>query len=130
MRSEDLSSGNLALWLSELADGGREQYLDVDGRAVFSQVEEGLYLMKQTQRMDGFWPFRAFLVPAAGHGTLRYEPVVQPIMTEPPQTGDLSTILAAVSMVLSGTGLVCCGAFRKKQKRNAPAGRTARADKL
>ena len=37
VRSEDISSGNLARWLSELADSGREQLLDVEGRVVFSQ---------------------------------------------------------------------------------------------
>ena len=116
VRSEDISSGNLARWLSELADSGREQLLDVEGRVVFSQVEEGLYLVRQTQRMDGFWPFRVFLAEVpAGQQVLRYEPVVQPITEEPPCTGDLTIYLSVLGMALSGGGLVCCGIWGRKR---------------
>ena len=117
VRSEDISSGNLARWLSELADSGREQLLDVEGRVVFSQVEEGLYLVRQTQRMDGFWPFRVFLAEVpAGQQVLRYEPVVQPITEEPPCTGDLTIYLSVLGMALSGGGLMCCGIWDRKKR--------------
>ena len=117
VRSEDISSGNLARWLSELADSGREQLLDVEGRVVFSQVEEGLYLVRQTQRMDGFWPFRVFLAEVpAGQQVLRYEPVVQPITEEPPCTGDLTIYLSMLGMALSGGGLMCCGIWDRKKR--------------
>ena len=117
VRSEDISSGNLARWLSELADSGREQLLDVEGRVVFSQVEEGLYLVRQTQRMDGFWPFRVFLAEVpAGQGVLSYEPVVQPITEEPPCTGDLTIYLSVLGMALSGGGLMCCGIWDRKKR--------------
>ena len=115
VRSEDVNSGSLARWLAELADSGREQLLDVEGRVVFSNVEEGLYLVRQTQRMDGFWPFRVFLVPA-GQQALRYEPVIQPITEEPPLTGDVTIYLSALGMVLSGGGLVCCGIWNRKKR--------------
>ena len=118
VRSEDTESGNLAYWLSELSDGGKELLLDVDGRVVFSGVEPGLYLLEQTRRMDGFYPFRAFLaeVPAGGQWTRRFEPMVIPITDEPPCTGDVTTYLAVLSMALSGSGLVCCGIWGRKRK--------------
>ena len=95
----------------------REQVLDVEGRVVFSQVEEGLYLVRQTQRMDGFWPFRVFLAEVpAGQGVLSYEPVVQPITEEPPCTGDLTIYLSVLGMALSGGGLMCCGIWDRKKR--------------
>lgn len=118
VRSEDVHSGNLAYWLRELAGGGKEMLLDVDGRVVFSGVEKGLYLLAQTQRMDGFYPFRAFLaeVPAGNQWTRHYEPSVMPITDEPPCTGDMTLPLAILSMALSGGGLVCCGLWNRKKR--------------
>ncbi|MDO5545523.1 MAG: hypothetical protein Q4F81_06835 [Eubacteriales bacterium] len=118
VRGEDACSGNLAYWLGELAGSGKELLLDVDGRVVFSGIEEGLYLLVQTQRMDGFYPFRSFLVevPAQGQWTRCYEPVIMPITDEPPLTGDLGIYLAVLGMALSGGGLVCCGIWNRKKK--------------
>lgn len=119
VRAEDVDSRNLAFWLGELTDSGRELLLDVDGRVVFSGVEEGLYLVEQTQRMDGFYPFRAFLaeVPAGGKWTRRFEPAVLPITDEPPCTGDMTLYLGTLGMFLSGGGLVACGIWERKEKK-------------
>ena len=116
---DNAGSGHLALYLSELAGGGRELLLDVDGRVVFSGVEEGLYLVEQTQRMDGFYPFRAFLaeVPLDGRWTRRFKPAVNPITDEPPCTGDLTLYLGTLSMFLSGIGLIACGIWERKEKK-------------
>ena len=118
VRSEDAASSNLAYWLRELAGSGQELLLDVDGRVVFSGIEEGLYLVEQTQRMDGFYPFRAFLaeVPADGQWTRRFAPAVFPITDEPPCTGDLTLYLGTLGMILSGGGLVCCGIWNRKKR--------------
>ncbi len=118
VRAEDVGSRNLAFWLGELTDSGRELLLDVDGRVVFSGMEEGLYLVEQTQRMDGFYPFRAFLaeVPADGQWTRRFAPAVFPITDEPPCTGDLTLYLGTLGMILSGGGLVCCGIWNRKKR--------------
>ena len=50
VRSEDISSGNLARWLSELADSGREQLLDVEGigPTLLEQLR-GLVTVDQTE---------------------------------------------------------------------------------
>lgn len=118
VRSEDIASSNLAYWLGELAGGGKELLLDVDGRVVFSGIEKGLYLLVQTQRMDGFYPFRAFLaeVPAGDRWTRCYEPEIMPITDAPPVTGDVTIYLAALGMVLSGGGLVCCGIWNRRKR--------------
>ena len=118
VRAEDVGSRNLAFWLGELADSGKELLLDVDGRVVFSGVEEGLYLVEQTRRMDGFYPFRAFLaeVPAGGQWTRCFEPAVLPITDEPPCTGDVTIYLSALGMLLYGGGLVCCGIWGRKKR--------------
>lgn len=120
VRAEDVDSRNLAFWLGELTDSGRELLLDVDGRVVFSGVEEGLYLVEQTQRMDGFYPFRAFLaeVPSGGRWTRRFEPAVSPITDEPPCTGDLTLYLGTLAMLLSGSGLIACGIWGRKEKES------------
>ena len=120
IRDEDIESGHLALWLAELADGGRTLLLDVDGRVMFSGLEEGLYLVEQTEKMDGFYPFRAFLVtmPSGGQWEIQRTPAVLPIAPEPPQTGqDLETVLAAAAMGLSGVGLVLCWIGEKQGKQ-------------
>ena len=85
---------------------------------VFSGAEAGLYLIEQTQRMDGFYPFRAFLaeLPAGGQWTRHFDPMVLPITDEPPCTGDMTTYLAVLGMALSGGGLVCCGIWGKRRK--------------
>ena len=118
IRREDIGSGHLSGWLTELADGGRTLLLDVDGRAVFSNVEEGLYLLAQTEQMDGFYPFQAFLVqmPGGGQWHLLEAPVTLPIMEAPYKTGDIQTWLAAMGMVLSTAGLLCCGIWGKMAK--------------
>ena len=120
VRREDVGSGSLAYWLSELACSGRELLLDVDGRVVFSGLEEGLYLVEQPQRMDGFYPFRAFLaeVPSGGRWTRRFEPAVNPITDEPPCTGDLTLYLGTLGMLLSGSGLFACGIRERKRKKS------------
>lgn len=119
VRADDVTSGHLAGYLSELAGGGRQLLLDVDGKVVFTGLEEGLYLVKQTERMDGFYPFRAFLmeIPTDGQWDLRETPVVLPITLEPPQTGDGFRLpLALFGMTLSGLSLAFCCFLEKQGK--------------
>ena len=75
VRSEDAASSNLAYWLRELAGSGQELLLDVDGRVVFSGIEEGLYLLVQTQGWTDSIPsgpsWRRCPQMASGRGGLR-----------------------------------------------------------
>lgn len=119
VRWQDVTSGHLAGYFSELAGGGKQLLLDVDGKVVFTGLEEGLYLVKQTERMDGFYPFQAFLVqiPTDGQWDLRETPVVLPITLEPPQTGDGFRLpLALFGMTLSGLSLAFCCFLEKQGK--------------
>lgn len=110
VREEDARASHLAQWLAQMPqDGGITRLLDADGRASFSELPRGLYLVVQSQRMDGFHPFRPFLitVPMDGDMEIEIQPLIQPIVLEPvPATGQHpGPMIAAVGMVLSGLGL-------------------------
>ena len=110
VREADARASHLAQWLAQMPqDGGITRLLDADGRASFSELPKGLYLVVQSQRMDGFHPFRPFLitVPMDGDMEIEIQPLIQPIVLEPvPATGQHpGPMMAAVGMVLSGLGL-------------------------
>ena len=115
VRQEDADSENLARWLAETADAnGMTLLLDADGNAVFSDLEEGLYMLVQTERMDGFYPIYPTLLQVPEDGTwdvtLYREPV--PVVTEIPKTGQSpAPFLGILGMILSSAGLLLC---RKK----------------
>ena len=118
VRYQDAVSDNLAMYYSELAGSGRELLLDVDGQAVFSGLEAGLYLVRQTERTDGFYPFRPFLLrlPTKGQWDLKRSPAISPIVSGCPRTADSGKLtLGLWGMGLSGLGLVLC-VWPKKRK--------------
>lgn len=118
VRQEDADSDKLAQWLAEsVEETGMTLLLDADGNAVFSELEEGLYILVQTERMDGFYPIYPVLltIPNEEHwDVLLYrEPV--PVVTEIPQTGQSPIpFLGILGMILSSTGLLIC--VRKNRK--------------
>ena len=58
VRYADVDSEYLAGWLAESAgENGITMLLDADGNAVYSELEEGLYMLVQTERIDGFYPY-------------------------------------------------------------------------
>lgn len=119
IRQEDANSENLAMWLAETAaETGMTMLLDADGNAVFSELEEGLYMLVQTERIDGFYPINPILltIPQEQHWDLRIfrEPV--PVVTEIPKTGQSPIpFLGVLGMVLSSTGLLLCVRKNRKQ---------------
>ena len=117
VKDADATSPHLAQWLAETAgSGGRSLALDADGCAEFDDLEEGLYLVVQTERMDGFYTIKPFLMtlPCEGQWNVLASPKVQPIVAELPQTGqDPLPFLGILGMALSGTGLLLC---RKRRK--------------
>ena len=112
VRLEDADSENLARWLAETAEAsGMTLLLDADGNAVFSDLEEGLYMLVQTERMDGFYPIYPTLlrIPEEGIWDVRLyrEPV--PVVTEIPKTGQSpAPFLGVLGMILSSAGLLLC----------------------
>lgn len=109
IRQADTGSDQLALWLAETADeNGMTMLLDADGHAVFSELEEGLYILVQTERMDGFYPIRPVLLTIPEEDrwdlTIYREPV--PVVTEIPKTGESPILfLGVLGMIFSSIGL-------------------------
>lgn len=112
VKLEDANSGKLAQWLAETAaEPGDSRFLDADGNALFSDLEEGLYMLVQTERIDGFYPIQPVLltIPQEQQWDVKIfrEPV--PVVTELPRTGQSPfPFLGILGMVLSGTGLLLC----------------------
>ena len=113
VKEADARSPHLAQWLAQMAgEGGTTRLLDVDGCAEFSRLPDGLYLLVQTEQMDGFYSFRPFLVtlPLEGERSVQVSPLIQPIVVdEAPPTGQHpAPIIAAMVLVVSGLGLALC----------------------
>ena len=119
VRAEDTASQELALWLADAAgDFGWTINVDVEGDVTFSGLTDGLYLLLQTQRTDGFHPISPQLVtiPCSGAYQVHLNPATNPIICDNPQTGQpITPLLGAMGMVLSGVGLYLCLDRRKKK---------------
>ena len=115
VRKSDTDSEKLAQWLAESAEeAGMSMMLDADGNAVFSELEEGLYMLVQTERMDGFYPIYPVLlaIPQEENWDVLVHKAPVPVVTELPKTGQsLIPFFGILGMVLSATGLLLC---RKK----------------
>jgi len=118
VRQEDAASDNLAQWLAESAgETGVTMLLDADGNAVFPDLEEGLYMLVQTQRMDGFYPILPMLltVPRDGIWDVREYRNPAPIVTEIPKTGQtMIPYFGILGMILSSAGLLLCSKMSRK----------------
>lgn len=112
VRQEDADSDKLAQWLAETAgEMGSTLLLDADGAAVFSDQEEGLYILVQTERIDGFYPIYPILltIPEGEHWDVHIHREPVPVVTEIPQTGQSPVpFLGVLGMVLSSVGLIIC----------------------
>ena len=94
--------------------------LDADGNAVFSNLEEGLYMLVQTERMDGFYPILPMLltVPCDGRWDVQEYRNPVPVITEIPKTGQTpAPYFGVLGMILSGSGLILCWKSQKNRKR-------------
>ena len=118
VKEEDAFSQNLAQWLAESAgETGTTLLLDADGKTVFSNLEEGLYLLVQTERMDGFYPILPILlrIPEGNIWNQQLYRQPAPVITEIPKTGQSPLpFLGVLGMVLSATGLLLCREKRRK----------------
>ncbi len=118
VRQDEADSGKLALWLAESADSnGASLLLDADGSAVYSGLEQGLYILVQTERIDGFYPIHPVLltIPSAEGWDLEINREPAPVVTEIPQTGQsLIPYFGILGMILSGAGLLWC--VKKERK--------------
>ncbi len=119
VKAEDAESVYLAQWLAESADGaGKKVNLDVDGNVAFSNLEEGLYLVIQTERTDGFYPIKPTLItlPDENQWDVRIQKAPDPIILDNPQTGQQPwPVLAAMGLVGSGVGIYLCADSKRKK---------------
>ena len=120
VRQSDAITEELANWLVELSEDaqGITQELDVNGCAEFYGLSDGLYLLVQSERMEGFYPFPPLLItlPLDTERNIQIYPTVAPIVAQNPATGQGAGLFAGLlCMVLSGFGLVLCWTAYKKR---------------
>lgn len=117
VKHADSRSASLAQWLSESGEsGGSPRLLDADGTAWFGGLEAGLYLLVQSQPIEGLDYVAPMLlpVPYEGQWELIALPQYSMLLTQLPPTGQTaSPTLPAVTMLLSAAAL-CWLAVRKK----------------
>lgn len=120
VKQEDIGSAALAQWLAEQADSdGTVRLLDADGSAEFSRLEAGLYLIVQSEAIEGYYPMKPFLValPDGEQWHVEAAPKTEELPTEPPPTGQHpAPILAAMGLIASGLGLLSLADRRNKRK--------------
>lgn len=120
VKESDATSPHLAQWLAETQDVyGKQQLLDADGNAVYSNLGQGLYLVVQTQDIEGFHRIKPFLLtmPSQGQWEVRYSQELRPILaSDLPQTGqDPAPFLGLLGMILSGAGLLMCQKWKNRR---------------
>ena len=118
VREQDARSPHLAQWLyaSEQKQGIRA-LLDVDGNVCFSDLEEGLYLLVQTERTDGFYPIQPFLaeIPASGEKDVGIHLEPLPMVADSPPTGqDPALYMGLLGLALSLMGLMLCSTGKRR----------------
>lgn len=118
IRQEDANSENFAQWLAETpGETGKTLLLDADGSTVFSELEEGLYMLVQTERIDGFYSIYPVLlpIPEGEDWDIRIHRALAPVVTELPQTGQSPIpFFGVLGMILSSGGLLLCAGKKRK----------------
>lgn len=112
IRQADAYSEKLAQWLAETVKGsGMTMLLDADGCTVFPELEEGLYMLIQTERMDGFYPINPILItiPEGNQWDVQIHRRPVPVVTEIPKTSQSPLpFFGVLGMILSSVGLLLC----------------------
>ena len=112
---DDVLSPDLAAWLAENAKNGTVKKTK-QGIASFGGLEEGLYLIVQCGKRDGYAMFAPFLVSVPWDGDLwevDAKPKMEQETAETPQTGD-GLIISVGILLTSAAGLSFCWLRRKK----------------
>lgn len=118
IRREDAQSPHLAQWLHDMEQKqGDTILMDIDGNVVFSDLDEGLYLLVQSEKTDGFYPVQPFLVTVPGGGkgnvSIYLEPL--PMVADSPPTGqDPTPYIGLIGLVLSAAGLMFCTGGKRR----------------
>lgn len=119
VHQEDAMSAALAKWLAEMVrEDGIELELDDQGSAEFSDLEQGLYLLVQSELSTGYHRMEPMTVmlPCQQQWNVQAFPMMQEIFWEVPATGQSPLpFFGLVGMVLSGLGLLGCLVWAKRQ---------------
>ena len=107
---DDTLSGELAAWLAKKAQGGLTEKTD-NGILRFPDLQEGLYLIVQTEAEANCSPFEPFLISIPWDGS-QWQVEITPLPEEVPQTGD-AIFRHLIIMLLSAAtaaafGRKCC----------------------
>lgn len=119
---DDLYTGALLRWLAERAEGGTEKRIARDGTAMFSDLEEGVYLLNQEEGSPGYYAMEPVLIvlpEADGSWYAKITPDGEEIQYRAPETGGpVPPVLSAMGMVLSGYFIGIWYENWHKQRRN------------
>ncbi len=119
VHQKDALSPHLAQWLAQMeGEVGMTRILDADGKASFSNLEEGLYLLIQNETRADFFPILPFLMmlPHEGQWNLEAYPFTQQVYTDSPRTGQHpAPFIGAAGMVVSGVGLALCVGRKRRR---------------
>ena len=109
VREEDALSPHLAQWLNAMEEKvGTTILLDVDGNAVYSELQPGLYLLVQTEPTEGFYPIQPFLVTVPETDRKQVSLYLEPlprVAASPPTGQDPTPYIGAIGLVLSLAGM-------------------------
>ena len=112
VKREDAVSDALASWLAETAlREEKTRILDADGSACFTGLQDGLYLLVQSENSPGLDPFKPILIlmPSSNQWDLVVWPQQRKILAQYPQTGQpVIPLVGAMGIVVCGIGLLLC----------------------
>lgn len=115
---EDAQTTALAKWLTDMAEEGTVCKVDKNGEVEFTNLQEGLYLLVQTQSSEGYYPISPFLIRLPWmeeHWYIEENPKMEQIPLETPRTGEqMAPIISAMGMLFSGTGLLMCWEWKRR----------------
>lgn len=112
---EEILSPNLARWLLGQAKSGTIKAPDICGKALFSDLEPGLYLLSQRTAPPGSNPFAPILLPIPWDGEIWDVSIAPDEQYQMPITGDPHPCGSWIlGIILSAMGLVICIHYGKR----------------
>ena len=114
--AEDVFSGDLARWMADSAADGLAAKTDGEGRAQFSGLAYGLYLVTQPEQKEGYQRMEPYLLCVSEE--LPLADTYPEVHRQNPRTGDpMLPVLAGGSMTASFLLLIfCLNSLRKNYR--------------
>ena len=114
----DAFSGKFLQWILRCLPKNCVESVVTREGAVFTGLEEGLYVVKQTEPAAGYMAFRPFLVsvPMGEQWTITASPKVITDGQTPETGDDVSVVFGFAGMLLSALGLAAMERKRRRQR--------------